>query len=182
MSEPILENAEPKVEKRKRKPLSEEDKKRQLENLRLGRERAHQKRRELEAMGREMAKKETLKKEEEIASPSSQNTKVENVSQNTKQKEKKKKIVYVEEDSSSSEEEVVVVKKKKPIKQVVIKEPAPTPPPAPRPPPPPPPPPPRPKVDIEAERQKKIALLQQQQIKQRKLAENQKYMMSIFGN
>ena len=38
MSEPILENAEPKVEKRKRKPLSEEDKKRQLENLRLGRE------------------------------------------------------------------------------------------------------------------------------------------------
>ena len=60
MSEPILENAEPKVEKKKRKPLSEEDKKRQLENLRLGRERAHQKRRELEAMGREMAKKETL--------------------------------------------------------------------------------------------------------------------------
>tara|TARA_R110002049_G_scaffold271845_1_gene449074 strand:+ start:692 stop:1231 length:540 start_codon:yes stop_codon:yes gene_type:complete len=179
MSEPILENAEPKIEKRKRKPLSEEDKKRQLENLRLGRERAHQKRRELEAMGREMAKKETLKKEEEIASPSSQNTKVENVSQNTKQKEKKKKIVYVEEDSSSSEEEVVVVKKKKPIKQVVIKEPAQAPPPAPRPP---PPPPPRPKVDIEAERQKKIALLQQQQIKQRKLAENQKYMMSIFGN
>ena len=181
MSEPILENAEPKIEKRKRKPLSEEDKKRQLENLRLGRERAHQKRRELEAMGREMAKKETLKKEEEIASPSSQNTKVENVSQNTKQKEKKKKIVYVEEDSSSSEEEVIV-RRKKPSKQVVIKEPAPTPPPAPRPPPPPPPPPPRPKVDIEAERQKKIALLQQQQIKQRKLAENQKYMMSIFGN
>ena len=181
MSEPILENAEPKIEKRKRKPLSEEDKKRQLENLRLGRERAHQKRRELEAMGREMAKKETLKKEEEIASPSSQNTKVENVSQNTKQKEKKKKIVYVEEDSSSSEEEVIV-RRKKPSKQVVIKEPTPTPPPAPRPPPPPPPPPPRPKVDIEAERQKKIALLQQQQIKQRKLAENQKYMMSIFGN
>ena len=178
MSEPILENAEPKVEKRKRKPLSEEDKKRQLENLRLGRERAHQKRRELEAMGREMAKKETLKKEEEIASPSSQNTKVENVSQNTKQKEKKKKIVYVEEDSSSSEEEVIV-RRKKPSKQVVIKEPAQAPPPAPRPP---PPPPPRPKVDIEAERQKKIALLQQQQIKQRKLAENQKYMMSIFGN
>jgi len=181
MSEPILENAEPKVEKRKRKVLSPEDKKRQLENLRLGRERAHQKRRELEAMGREMQKQETLKKEGAIACPSSQNTKVENVSQNTKQKEKKKKIVYVEEESSSSEEEVVVVKKKK-SKQVVIKEPAPTPPPAPRPPPPPPPPPPRPKVDIEAERQKKIALLQQQQIKQRKLAENQKYMMSIFGN
>jgi len=178
MSEPILENAEPKVEKRKRKPLSEEDKKRQLENLRLGRERAHQKRRELEAMGRELAKKETLKKDEEIASPSSQNTKVENVSQSTIKKEKKKKIVYVEEDSSSSEEEVIV-RRKKPSKQVVIKEPAQAPRP---PPPPPPPPPPRPKVDIEAERQKKIAILQQQQIKQRKLAENQKYMMSIFGN
>ena len=172
MSEPILENAEPKIEKKKRKPLSEEDKKRQLENLRLGRERAHQKRRELEAMGREMQKAEALKKEEAIACPPSQDTKVENVSKNTKQKEKKKKIVYVEEDSSSSEEEVVVVKKKK-SKQVVIKEPAPIQP---------PPPPPRPKVDIEAERQKKIALLQQQQIKQRKLAENQKYMMSIFGN
>lgn len=179
MSEPVLVNQEPKIEKRKRKVLSPEDKKKQLENLRLGRERAHQKRRELEAMGRELAKKETLKKEEAIACASSQDTKVENVSQNTKQKEKKKKIVYVEEDSSSSEEEVVVVKKKKPIKQVVIKEPAPAPTP---PPPPPPPPPPRPKVDIEAERQKKIALLQQQQIKQRKLAENQKYMMSIFGN
>lgn len=178
MSEPILENAEPKIEKRKRKPLSEEDKKRQLENLRLGRERAHQKRRELEAMGRELAKKETQKKDEEIASPSSQNTKVENVSQSTIKKEKKKKIVYVEEDSSSSEEEVIV-RRKKPSKQVVIKEPAQAPPPAPRPP---PPPPPRPKVDIEAERQKKIAILQQQQIKQRKLAENQKYMMSIFGN
>ena len=116
MSEPILENAEPKIEKKKRKPLSEEDKKRQLENLRLGRERAHQKRRELEAMGREMAKKETLKKEEALACPPSQDTEIENVSKNTIKKEKKKKIVYVEEDSSSSEEEVIV-RRKKPSKQ-----------------------------------------------------------------
>jgi len=174
MSEPILENVETKIEKKKRKPLSEEDKKRQLENLRLGRERAHQKRRELEAMGREMQKAEALKKEGVVACPSVQNTNVDDVSNNTIKKEKKKKIVYVEEDSSSSEEEVVVRRKKKPTKQVVIKEPAPELPPT--------PPAPRPKVDIEQERQKRIALLQQQQIAQRKQEQKQQYMTSIFGN
>jgi len=168
MSEPILENEEPKIEKKKRKPLSEEAKKKQLENLRLGRERAHQKRRELEAMGREMAKAEALKKEEDIASVLPENTKVDNVSMNTIQKEKKKKIVYVEEESSS-EEEVVIVKKKKPSKQVAPELP------------PTPPQPPRPKVDVEAERQKRIALLQQQQIAQKKQQQKDQYMNSIFG-
>ncbi len=175
MSEPILENEETKIEKRKRKPLSDEDKKRQLENLRKGREMAHQKRRELEAMAKKMKEQETLKKDEVVACPPLQpvelhikDTKVDNVSVNTK-KEKKKKIVYVDEESSSSEEEVII-RRKKPTKQVIIKEQAP------------PPPPPKPKVDIEAERQKRIALLQQQKIAQRKQAQKQQYMTSIFGD
>jgi hypothetical protein len=172
MEKPILESEEPKIVKKTRKPLSEEAKKKQLENLRKGREMAHEKRRQLEAMGRELAKQKTSNQKGEIAS----DTKVENVSDGTiikEKKEKKKKIVYVtESESGSSSEEEVIVRKKKTKKQ-----PAPAAAPAP-----PPPPPPRPKVDIEAERQKKIAIIKQQQINQKKLEQKQQFMNCIFGN
>ena len=169
MEKPILESEEPKIVKKTRKPLSEEAKKKQLENLRKGREMAHEKRRQLEAMGRELAKQKTSNQKGEIAS----DTKVENVSDSTiikEKKEKKKKIVYVtESESGSSSEEEVIVRKKKTKKQ-----PAPAAAPA--------PPPPRPKVDIEAERQKKIAIIKQQQINQKKLEQKQQFMNCIFGN
>lgn len=175
MEKPILESEETKIVKKTRKPLSEEAKKKQLENLRKGREMAHEKRRQLEAMGRELAKQETSKQTGEIAS----STKVDNVSPKIikEKKEKKKKIVYVtESESSSSSEEEVIVRKKKTKKQPApAAAPAAAPAPAPV-------PTPLPKVDIEAERQKRIAIIKQQQINQKKLEQKQQFMNSIFGN
>lgn len=97
------------VKKKERKPLSDEAKKIRLENLKRGRELAHQKRRELEARYKE---EKNLEKEPEPEPVVEKKVKV----------PKKKKVVYVEEDSSSSEEEIQIIKKKK-EKKVTVKPP-----------------------------------------------------------
>ncbi len=98
------------VKKKERKPLSDEAKKIRLENLKRGREIAHQKRRELEARYKE---DKNLEKEPEPEPVVEKKVKV----------PKKKKVVYVEEDSSSSSEEEIQIIKKKKEKKVTVKPP-----------------------------------------------------------
>jgi len=139
------------VKKKERKPLSDEAKKIRLENLKRGRELAHQKRRELEARYKE--DKNLEKKVEPEPEP---------VVEKKVKVPKKKKVVYVEEDSSSSEEEIQIIKKKK-DKKVTVK------------------PPPVPKFDEEAERKRIMELVRVNNINQQKLKNRNDYMRSIFG-
>ena len=85
-------------EKKPRKQLSEEDKAKRMENLRKGREIAHQRRRELEAKAKKEKESVSLKIVNEKESPTIQSTKIDNIkedevtkTENKIKKEKKKK-------------------------------------------------------------------------------------------
>tara|TARA_E500000305_G_scaffold111886_1_gene128767 strand:- start:2539 stop:3054 length:516 start_codon:yes stop_codon:yes gene_type:complete len=147
-----------------RKELSEEQKQKRLDILRRGREKAHEKRRELERL----AKEGKLKPDDDVEEKKQI---VEDTIQPVS-KSKKKKVVYVQESSSSSSEEEIVVTKKRRSK----KKPSPSPPPAPAPTPPPftiQPPQPTPE-EIEKIRKEKIK-------RYKEIEKKEKFLQSIFG-
>jgi len=167
--------------------LTDEQKARRAEILAKGREKAHQKRRELEA-----AKKENIPVSKPIPEPQPVPAPVEKKNesddeelevirkQKKKKKAPKKKIIIVDESSSSSSEDEIVVKKKK-------KKRPPTPPPKPPPPPPPTPTPPpfvleKPKPSIPQPTEEELNKLRQDKIrKYNEKKKQEKLMASIFG-
>lgn len=159
--------------------LTDEQKAKRSEILAKGREKAHQKRRELE-----LAKKENIPVSKPVPEPvpapveekdESDDEMLEVVrKQKKKKKAPKKKIIIMDESSSSSSEDEIVVKKKK-------KKRAPTPPP----PPPTPTPPPfivQPKPSIPQPTEEELNKLRQEKIRRYNEKKKQdKLMSAIFG-
>lgn len=162
--------------------LTDEQKARRAEILAKGREKAHQKRRELEA-----AKKENIPVSKPIPEPQPVPAPVEKKNesddeelevirkQKKKKKAPKKKIIIVDESSSSSSEDEIVVKKKKKKR-----------PPTPPPPPPTPTPPPfvieKPKPSIPTVSEEELNKLRQDKIRRYNEKKKQERLMnSIFG-
>lgn len=181
MSEPKQENDESnlgKVRLKKdgtpRKELTEEQKQKRLDILRKGREKAHEKRRELERLAKEgklKADDNVEEKKEEIDEKEIPVSKP----KKTVNKKPKKKIIVVEEssDSSSSEEEIIVTKKSKRSK----KKPSPSPPPAPA-----PVAPTQPPFKINTPTPEEIENIRKEKIRKYKEQEKRdKFMASIFG-
>jgi len=159
--------------------LTQEQKAKRSEILAKGREKAHQKRRELEA-----AKKENIPVSKPVPEPvpapveekdESDDDDIEYVSRKKAKKKKKgKKVIIMDESSSSSEDEVIIKKKKKKR------------PPTPPPPPPTPTPPPfivQPKPSIPQPTEEELNKLRQDKIRRYAAKKQQERLMqSIFGS